>query len=312
MCVAKIADGHYDNDEECKFKSLLPQLQATKCPSPNPSLANCHGGLTDFWYPDYDTAWSEAGCLNTLPLPFNNPNGRPTYDTHIACCKGAYAGQTSGACFSELESPPTTSPTNPGGLTNFWYPDYDTAWSIAGCKNTLPLPYNNPNDRPNYDTHIACCKGAYAGQVSGACLSELESPPTTSPTNEGNTGSDYYPDYSLPWPEGKCINKLPVPSGRPTYSTKIACCNGAYGGQVSQTCMGDANPCYSCKFAVDAIDDIYAAFTDQERIAVTVECAHRLDLGDYDNDEECKFHLLLPHLQASCPSPNPSLANCSF
>merc|ERR1719428_555621 len=214
MCVAKIADGHYDNDEECKFKSLLPQLQATKCPSPNPSLANCHGGLTDFWYPDYDTAWS-----------------------------------------------------------------------IAGCKNTLPLPYNNPNDRPNYDTHIACCKGAYAGQVSGACLSELESPPTTSPTNEGNTGSDYYPDYSLAWPEGKCINKLPVPSGRPTYSTKIACCSGAYGGQVSQTCIGDANPCYSCKFAIPAIDDIWNSLSDHDRMVYVDVCVAKIEDEQYDNDK---------------------------
>ena len=32
--------------------------------------------------------------------------------------------------------------------------DYDTAWASAGCLNTLPLPYNNVNDRPNYSTQV--------------------------------------------------------------------------------------------------------------------------------------------------------------
>ena len=40
-------------------------------------------------YPDYETAWSDAGCLNTMPIPFNRGD-RPEYDTHLACCKAAY------------------------------------------------------------------------------------------------------------------------------------------------------------------------------------------------------------------------------
>ena len=64
-------------------------------------------------------------------------------------------------------------------------------------------------------------------------MSKLESPPTTSPTNTGNTGSLYYPDYETAWPEAGCVNVLPVPSGRPTYTSQLACCKGAYGGQVS-------------------------------------------------------------------------------
>ena len=98
----------------------------------------------------------------------------------------AYAGQTNGYCLSQLEAPPTTSPTTSDFTVNFWYPgkrhcrrlwhycwlyqsqnlsywpfaittiiiDYDTEWTSAGCLNTLPLPYNNINDRPNYSTQV--------------------------------------------------------------------------------------------------------------------------------------------------------------
>jgi hypothetical protein len=59
----------------------------------------------------------------------------------------------------------------------------------------------------------------------------LANPPTPQPTNVG--GPDiYYPDFTLAWPEGKCINTTPVPSGRLTYTSMLACCKAAYGGQM--------------------------------------------------------------------------------
>ncbi|EJK70750.1 hypothetical protein THAOC_07863, partial [Thalassiosira oceanica] len=131
------------------------------------------------------------------------------------------------------------------GVGTEWYPDYSSAWSDAGCLNTLPKPFND-GDRPVYATQLECCKAAYGGQSSGKCLSELASPPTTSPTSAG--GADvYYPNYSKSWAEATCINDNPVPSGRPTYSTQSACCSGAYGGQTSQACVCAVDPCYSCK-----------------------------------------------------------------
>ena len=33
---------------------------------------------------DYDSTWSDAGCLNSLPLPFTT-GGRPTYTTNEEC-----------------------------------------------------------------------------------------------------------------------------------------------------------------------------------------------------------------------------------
>jgi len=198
------------------------------------------GGFGTVWYPDYDTAWSDAGCKNELPLPFS-ANSRPTYATQLECCKGSYGGQTSGKCLSELESPPTTSPTMPGGFGTVWYPDYDTAWSDAGCKNEVPLPFS-PNSRPTYDSQLECCKAAYGGQLSGKCLSELESPPTTSPTMPGGVGDEWYPNYDIAWSDGGCKNEVPKPfndGDRPVYATRLECCKAAYGGQLSGKCLSE-------------------------------------------------------------------------
>jgi len=207
-------------------------------PAPPTTSPTISGGLAAFWYPDYDTAWPDAGCLNTLPLPFNNGNDRPTYDTQLECCKSAYGGQSSGKCLSELASPPTTSPTMTGGVGLLWYPDYSSAWSDAGCKNEVPLPFT-PNSRPTYDSQLECCKAAYGGQSSGKCLSELASPPTTSPTIAGGIGDEWYPDYETAFFDAGCKAEIPVPSGRPTYDTQLECCKGAYGGQSSGKCLSE-------------------------------------------------------------------------
>ena len=131
-------------------------------PSP-PTMTPTGSGGVDFWYPDYDTSWSEATCLNTRPLPFGY-GGRPTYNSMLACCKGAYAGQMSGACLASLPNPPTQSPTSSGGL-DVYYPNY-SEWSSGQCINDRPLP----NGRPTYTTQQACCSGAYGGQTSNNCM----------------------------------------------------------------------------------------------------------------------------------------------
>eukprot|EP00581_Thalassiosira_minuscula_P007690 CAMPEP_0183710126 /NCGR_PEP_ID=MMETSP0737-20130205/5963_1 /TAXON_ID=385413 /ORGANISM="Thalassiosira miniscula, Strain CCMP1093" /LENGTH=419 /DNA_ID=CAMNT_0025938349 /DNA_START=336 /DNA_END=1595 /DNA_ORIENTATION=- len=209
----------------------VSQLPNPPTISPTPS-----GGLS-VYYPDYDRAWPEGICINTRPMP----SGRPTYSTMLACCKGAYGGQMSGKCLSQLPSPPTTAPTTSSFEADFWYPDYDTAWSMAGCKNTLPLPYNNIGDRPNYRTQLACCKAAYGGQMSGVCISQLPNPPTMSPTDA--SGADFwYPDYETTWSDAGCKNERPPPfnpGDRPVYSTRIQCCKSAYGGQMSGKCLSE-------------------------------------------------------------------------
>ena len=128
--------------------SLLPFSHASHCIS---------GGL-DVYYPDYNTPWSEAYCINIRQgITLNKdgtPRNRPSYSSMLECCKSAYAGQMSGKCISMLPEDirPTTSPTNADRTADFWYPMYEMSWSKSGCSNKLPLPYNNVNDRPNYST----------------------------------------------------------------------------------------------------------------------------------------------------------------
>ena len=196
----------------------------SKLESPPTTSPTNTGNTGSLYYPDYETAWPEAGCVNVLPVP----SGRPTYTSQLACCKGAYGGQVSdsprrgsnielhcrrllsidhltqllyppnpplfkisGVCLSQLDSPPTTSPTSTGGL-DVYYPNYEAAWDKAACVNTRPMP----SGRPVYSTMLACCKGAYAGQMSGYCLSQLEAPPTTSPTSSDATADFWYPGES--------------------------------------------------------------------------------------------------------------------
>jgi len=220
-------------------KANYPNQMSGAClaslPNP-PTTSPTEAGGFSVYYPDYDTAWTQATCINERPLP----SGRPTYSTLLACCKGAYGGQVSGACLASLPNPPTMSPTETGGLS-VYYPDYSTAWPEATCINERPLP----SGRPNYSTLLACCKGAYGGQTSGACIASLPNPPTMSPTETGGL-SVYYPDYSTAWTQATCINERPLPSGRPTYSSQLACCRGAYGGQTSAACICAIDACNSC------------------------------------------------------------------
>ncbi|EJK73503.1 hypothetical protein THAOC_04872, partial [Thalassiosira oceanica] len=199
----------------------LSKLEAPPTTSPTTS-----DFTVDFWYP--------AGSSPETVAPIGPGGGDGGAWTAWRVSRFGYDESEDVRCLGEhvwkkpASSSPTESITNgEGGLNR----NYDTAWTSAGCLNTLPLPYNNIKDRPNYSSQLECCKAAYAGQMSGACLSKLGSPPTTSPTNMGNTGSHYYPDYGTAWYDAGCINKLPVPSGRPTYTSHLACCKGAYGGQ---------------------------------------------------------------------------------
>ena len=128
------------------------------------------------WYADYGTPWPTAGCKSDTPYPIY---ATTFYETELDCCKGAYAGQPSGACITGLANPPTSKPTVAGDPGTDWYADYATSWSVAGCRNTLP--------RPNYAiqlyaTELECCKAAYGGQMSEACVQGLPSPPTKSPS----------------------------------------------------------------------------------------------------------------------------------
>ena len=90
---------------------------------------------------------------------------------------------------------------------------------------------------------LSCCKQAYAGQMSGKCISMLpiDIRPTTSPTNADRTANFWYPMYEKSWSTSGCSNKLPLPynniNDRPNYSTGEECCAKAYAGQSSKACV---------------------------------------------------------------------------
>ena len=61
-------------------------------PTP-PTTEPTGAGGPDAWYPDYTTNnYSNGACINERPPP----NGRVTYDSQLACCKGSYGDQASG------------------------------------------------------------------------------------------------------------------------------------------------------------------------------------------------------------------------
>ena len=222
----------YSTELDCCKKAYGGQVsnycisQMANPPTPQPTNI----GGPDAYYPDYTLTWSEGKCINTTPVP----SGRPTYTSMLACCKAAYGAQVSMACIQALPTPPTGAPTMLG--SGVFYPDYSLPWTEGKCINSVPVP----NGRPAYTTELACCKEAYGGQMSMACIKDLPNPPTPIPTKVNPTV--WYPDYSLAWAVGKCITTVPVPSGRPTYTTQRGCCLAAYAGQMTRACIIDATP----------------------------------------------------------------------
>jgi len=67
------------------------------------------------WHPVYSQGWLGGSCQFTIDC------NSPGYDTELDCCKGAYPGQSSGYCLSQLPNPPTLSPTGTGMLYRYYY-----------------------------------------------------------------------------------------------------------------------------------------------------------------------------------------------
>jgi len=137
--------------------SLIPP-----CPCPSSSSNNYY-----YLYRDDSQPWSTSGCVQKADCD------SPGYDNQATCCAAQYGGQTDGACSSVLATPVTN--LNAGKF----YADYDTTWSTAGCKNTVPHP---KYATILYTTLLECCMAAFGGQTSNACVMGLPSPPTMKPS----------------------------------------------------------------------------------------------------------------------------------
>jgi hypothetical protein len=112
------------------------------------------------------------------------------------------------------------APTTP----TVWHPNYVVVWSIAGCI------YKANCNSPGFITEMACCDGAYGGQVSGAYKAGLIIP-SSATTNQ-------YTNYGMAWPIAGCKTAFPYPNYATTfYKTQQAFCKGACGGQSSGACL---------------------------------------------------------------------------
>ncbi|KAL7501849.1 hypothetical protein ACHAWX_000394 [Stephanocyclus meneghinianus] len=120
-------------------------------------------------------------------------------------------------------------------LAVLYYPKYDQTDFNKGYCTSNPA-YQTAGQ--GYSTELACCKAYFNGQTSRLCYSKLPNPPTVSPTTKGGgVANVWYADYNLDWTKGKCTNKAPVPNGRQTYESQLACCKGSYAGQASGVCL---------------------------------------------------------------------------
>jgi len=220
----------YDSELDC-CKGAYAGQSSGKCLSmlPSPPTASPFGvNGPDAFYADRTKDYADGVCINTVPAPI----GATIYDTELECCKGEYGVQTTGACLAALPSPPTASPLTAAG-PDIWYKNPEVGdWAVGYCINDHPAP----DGATTYDSELDCCKGAYAGQSSGTCLSKLPSPPTASPF--GVNGPDaFYKAPNVDWNDGHCINTVPAPVGAKIYDTELECCKGEYGTQSSGACL---------------------------------------------------------------------------
>ena len=155
--------------------------------------------------------------------------------------------------YESFPNPPTGSPTDLG--EGRYYPNYETPWEDATCKNTKPYPFT-PGSRSLYNSQLECCKAAYTGQTSNACLKGLPDGlrPTYSPT--GLDGEVWYNNQN----DGDfafrvCTQETPRPQWGTVgdYDTLLECCNKEFGSQTSLACYCEATQCatgtdasYSC------------------------------------------------------------------
>ena len=232
-------------------------------------------------YRNYSQSWSISGCVQKADCD------SPGYDNQATCCAAQYGGQTGGACSTAGSA--TANPNN-----GKFYADYSTPWFTAGCKNTLPHP---PSATIFYTTQLQCCKAAFGGQTSNACVMGLPSPPTAkpsvalttiapitkSPTTEAGQGGGWYADYGTPWPNAGCKNTIPLPVyATMFYTTQLACCKAAFGGQYSGACIkGLPNPPTSKPTITTAANQSNSWYADYGTPWLTGGCKNTLPLPNH-------------------------------
>ena len=139
-------------------------------------------------YRNYSQPWPTSGCVQKADCD------SPGYADQATCCAAHYGGQTGGDCSNVIAT------TNQ--IAGKYYADYATPWPTAGCKNTLPHPIYAT---VFYTTQLECCKGAFGGQKSEACIKGIPTnPPTSTPSVAPTTKSN-----------AVCLSATMLPSNAP-------------------------------------------------------------------------------------------------
>jgi len=204
---------HYDSQSECCAKAYGNQASGV-CVGSIPSSS-----VESPLFPSSATS-DLTSAISITSQPASNPSLAVEGPTNPGPDLSAISVTT------QLTNKPVTS-LIVEEIGDKWYPDYNPIWALGKCSNFSPAP----SGRPHYDSQSECCKMAYGGQASGACVGY-----TTSTVSKTET---FYPDYNGDWSLGKCGNAYPAPGGRPQYNSQRECCDKAYAGQSSGACIND-------------------------------------------------------------------------
>jgi hypothetical protein len=204
---------HYDSQSECCAKAYGNQASGV-CVGSIPSSS-----VESPLFPSSATS-DLTSAISITSQPASNPSLAVEGPTNPGPDLSAISVTT------QLTNKPVTS-LIVEEIGDKWYPDYNPIWALGKCSNFSPAP----TGRPHYDSQSECCKMAYGGQASGACVGY-----TTSTVSKTET---FYPDYNGDWSLGKCSNAYPAPGGRPQYNSQRECCDKAYAGQSSGACIND-------------------------------------------------------------------------
>ena len=172
------------------------------------------------WYPDYNSNYALGKCVNEVPVP----SGRPNYDSGEACCQAAYGSQSSGLCLSSLSGAQSTPSSTIATSTSTEATPAITSTTITTLTSMMTSSTTIPEDTTTQMTTTTV-----ATTTTAVTSSQVT-------TTESSISSRWYPDYNNDYALGKCINELPIPSGRPNYDSGLECCQAAYGQQASGVC----------------------------------------------------------------------------
>ena len=133
-----------------------------------------------------------AECGRTSPIDTTSvTTTSPGKSTATASPSQSLTTNTASPSTRSTSSHKTSTPSASPAAAGKWYAEQGT-WSISGCKNTIPYPIYAT---VFFDDQLACCKGAYDGQTSGACIKGIPNPPTFSPTTSTPTTTNVTNTY---------------------------------------------------------------------------------------------------------------------